>query len=198
MKKLGLAVPTMLGLALALSGCVSFGTEPPPSLLTLTANNALPAGAESSTTRETAFAVYEPGVPQSINVPRVPVQVDPTTIAYLKDAVWVEKPARLFKQLLMETVSAQSGRLVVEGEDPTILADDRLRGTINKFGYDAQSMSVVVQYDAVRQMKDGPIQTRRFESVIPVAAAEAGFVGDALNRAANDVAGEVADWISAT
>lgn len=183
-------------MALSLSACVSFGSEPPPSLLTLSARSTAPAGAAVTGTRATALAIYEPAVPQELNVPRVPVQVDETNIAYLKDAVWVEKPARLFRRLLIETVAAQSGRLVVEGEDPAILADHRLRGTLGKFGYDATSGSVVVQFDAVRDSKDGPIQTRRFESVVPVAAAEAVPVGEALNRAANDVAGEVAQWLA--
>ena len=190
-----IAAPAALALALSLSGCIKFGAEPPPSLLTLTARTAVPAGASASASRETALSIFEPGVPQEINVTRVPVRVDDTTIAYLKDAVWVEKPSRLFQRILMETVSAQTGRLVVAGEDPAITADARLRGTLAKFGYDAASASVVVQYDAVRDNKGGTVETRRFESVVAGVPAEAGAVGDALNRAANDVAGEVAEWI---
>lgn len=186
----------LAAVALTLTGCISFGGDPPPSLLTLTPRSTVPEGAVATGTQASALAVYEPAVPQEINVTRVPVQVDETNVAYLKEAVWVEKPARLFRRLLMQTVSAQSGRLVVEGEDPTILADNRLRGTLGKFGYDATSGSVVVQFDAVRDSKDGPIQTRRFESVVPVAAAEPGPVGEALNRAANDVAAEVAQWLA--
>lgn len=186
----------LAAVALSLTGCISLGGDPPTSLLTLTARNSVPPGAATTGNKATALAIYEPAVPQELNVTRVPVQVDDTNVAYLKDAVWVEKPSRLFRRLLMQTVSAQSGRLVVEGEDPTILADHRLRGTLGKFGYDAQISSVIVQFDAVRDSKDGPIETRRFESVVQVAAAEPGPVGEALNRAANDVAGEVAQWLA--
>ena len=196
MKHRILAAPAVVALAFSLASCVSFGAEPPPSLLTLTATSAVPAGAGATGTRASALAVYEPAVPQEINVTRVPVQVDATTIAYLQDAVWVEKPARLFKRVLMETVTAQSGRLVVEGEDPSLPADARLRGTLTRFGYDAQTSSVIVQYDAVRDTKDSEVRTRRFEAVVPGVPAQANAVGDALNQAANTVAGEVAEWIA--
>jgi cholesterol transport system auxiliary component len=47
----------------------------------------------------------------------------------------------------------------------------------------------------VRAAVDGGIETRRFESVESGVLAQASDVGAALNRAANDVAGQVADWI---
>ena len=40
------------------------------------------------------------------------------------------------------------------------------------------------------------MSTRRFEARVPVAAPETAFVGPALNEAANDVAGQVADWLN--
>ncbi len=182
--------------SLALSACVSFGPEAPPSLLTLTAQETVAAGATNSGTAATALAIYEPVVSQRINVTRVPVQVDATTVAYLADAVWVEKPARLFKNLLMETVTARNGRMVVEGEDPTVLAQSRLRGNLRRFGYDAQAGAVVVQFDAQRENGDGgAIETRRFERTVTGVPALAGPVGSALNNAANEVAVEVAAWV---
>ena len=62
-------------------------------------------------------------------------------------------------------------------------------------GYDARTRSAVVRYDAVRELAGGKIETRRFESVVPVADAEGKYVGPALNQAANAVASAVADWI---
>ena len=55
--------------------------------------------------------------------------------------------------------------------------------------------SVVVSFDAVRSGEGTAVTTRRFEAVVPGVPAEAGPVGTALNQAANDVAGQVAQWI---
>ena len=182
--------------ALALVGCISLGgAEPPPTLLTLTADAAAPAGSGASGAGKDALTVVEPDAPASIAVTRVPVQVDDANVAYLQDAMWVEKPARLFRRLLSETIAAKTGRIVIDGLDPTIKTDQRLRGRILDFGYDARSASVVVRFEAIRDDAGGLVATRRFESVIPVIAAEAAPVGEALNRAANDVAGQVADWM---
>lgn len=185
-----------LALCLTLTGCISFGAEPPASLLTLTATAQAAAGSTVSAAPASAIAVLEPGVPQSLNAVRVPVQVNDTEVAYLKDAVWVEKPARLFQRMLAETIRTRTGRLVVDGETPDFAAAVRVQGTLGAFGYDAQTSSVIVRYDAVRAGAGDSVQTRRFEAVVPGVAPEAGPVGRALNQAANTVAGEVAAWIS--
>ena len=183
-------------LALALTGCLSLGSEPPPSLLTLTADAAAPDGTAVRGDVASAIAVLEPGAPQSINVTRVPVQVNDAEIAYLKDAVWVEKPARLFQRLLAETIRTKSGRLVIDAETASVGAATRLQGSLGAFGYDARTSSVVVRYDALRTGAGDSVETRRFEAVVPGVPAEAGAVGRALNEAANRVAGEVAAWVS--
>lgn len=184
------------GLALALAGCVSLGSEPPPSLLTLSADATAPGGAVVQGNVASAIAVLEPGAPQSINVTRVPVQVNDAEIAYLQDAVWVEKPARLFQRLLAETIRARTGRLVIDAETASLGAATRLQGSLGAFGYDARTSSVVVRYDAVRTGAGDSVETRRFEAVVPGVPAEAAPVGRALNEAANRVAGEVAAWVS--
>ena len=187
-----------IGLAIALSGCVSLGgAEPPASLLTLTPDTAVPAGAGVSGTAETAIKIMEPEAPQRLAVNRVPVQVTDTEIAYLQDAVWVERPTRLFRRLLAETIRARGDRLVIDGDDPGIAASLQLRGTMRNFGYDARTSSVVVRFDAIRAAADGAIEAKRFESVQAGVLAEASEVGDALNRAANDVARQVAEWVAA-
>lgn len=184
------------GLALALAGCLSLGSEPPESLLTLTPDATAPGGAVVQGDVASAIAVLEPGAPQSINVTRVPVQVNDAEIAYLQDAVWVEKPARLFQRLLAETIRAKSGRLVIDAETASVGAATRLQGSLGAFGYDARTSSVVVRYDAVRTGAGDSVETRRFEAVVPGVPAEAAPVGRALNQAANRVAGEVAAWVA--
>lgn len=185
----------ILAPALLLGGCLSFGGEPPESLLTLTPTATAPAGTGGSSDADTALVLGEFQAPSAIDVTRVPVQVTDTELAYLKDAVWVEKPARLFRRLISETIRTQSNRVVIDGDDPGALATNRLSGTLRQFGYDARTGSAVVVFDAVKPGEANGVETRRFEAVVPGVAADVSSVGPALNRAANDVAGQVADWI---
>ncbi len=181
--------------ALLLGGCLSFGGETPDSLLTLTAAETVPAGAAMPGSQANALALVEFEAVKAVEVTRVPVQVTDTELAYLKDAVWVDRPARLFGQLVAETIRSRSNRMVVAGEDPGVNATDRLHGIVRSFGYDARTAEAVVVFDAVRSGNGTTVATRRFEARVPVAAPEAAFVGPALNQAANEVAGQIADWL---
>lgn len=187
--------------ALALSGCLGLGGgKAPPSLLNLTPIKVAPAGAVASGTGATAIMVMEPETDKRLAVQRVPVQISASSVAYLKDALWVERPARLFRGLLAETLRAQtqqagSGRLVLEDDQAAPLISTRLSGRLLDMGYDAANMTAVVRYDAFRTGPKGEVSSRRFESVIPGVAANPAAVGTALNKAANDVAGQVAEWV---
>jgi cholesterol transport system auxiliary component len=181
-------------LALPLAGCLSLGGDPPEQLLTLTPTEVAPAGFATNGPAASALAVLEPGTSQRLNVTRVPVQTSDSSLAYLKDAVWVEKPARLFQNLVVETIRAKGNRLVVRENDLGARGITMLSGQLLDMGYDVPTGSVVVRYDGVLQRADGQVQTRRFESRVPVAA-DAVAVGPALNQAANQVASEVADWV---
>lgn len=186
------------GALVSLSGCVSIGRggdEPPEQLFTLTASAMAPAGASAQGDLATALSVSEPGVPQYLDELRVPVQVNPSAVAYLQDAFWVEKPARLFQRVLTETIRAGGTRLVVGGGDLEYAAQTQLSGELAAMDYDAARRSVVVRYDAVLRLPDGSLRTRRFESEIIGVAPDALSVGPALNRAANDVAAQVAEWV---
>lgn len=182
-------------LAFALSGCLSLGGDPPDELLTLTPMRAAPAGAATSAAASSALAVLEPSASQRLDVTRVPVQMTDSTLAYVKDAVWVEKPAILFQTLIVEAVRAKGNRLVVREGDLGYSAITNLSGELLDMGYDVATGSVVVRYDGVLQLADGQVRTRRFESRVSGIAPEAAAVGPALNQAANDVADQVAEWV---
>ena len=186
-----------LALGLGLGGCISLGGPPPESLLTLSPAARAPdgSGATAAPDRK-VLAVLALDAPAKLDVLRVPVQVSDTEIAYLKGAFWVEKPARLFRHLLGETLRARSGgaALVLDGDETVALATTTLRGTLIDMGYDAQTSSVVVRYDAIRVDSEGNATTRRFEARERGVAAESRSVAAAINRAANTVAGEAADW----
>lgn len=178
-----------------LAACISFGEKPPATLMTLTAEQKLEPGAAHTATPQSAIGVFVPSAPQSLSTLRVPVQASSTAVAYLKDAQWVEPPSRLFRNLLAETISARTGRMVADVRNMAVATDTRLTGRLLNFGFDAGSSEVVVTYDAalVRTGSD-EVRSRRFEARAP-AQAKAESVAAAINRAANEVASQVADWV---
>jgi len=69
-------------------------------------------------------------------------------------------------------------------------------GELRNFGIDAASSSAVVTFDAALvRGEGGKVEKQRFEARVPVARIDAASVGQALNKGANQVAAEVADWI---
>ena len=185
-------------LLLALSGCISLGAgggKPTATLLTLSADQQVPAGTSASGTYAGAILVMEPETDQRLAVVRIPVQVDDTQVAYLVGAAWVERPARLFRALLAETLRSRTGALVIEDTQAAPNNGIRLSGRLLDMGYDARTGSVVVRFDAMRTGANGGVTIKRFESVVPGIPAEAALVGPALNKAANDVARQVAEWL---
>jgi len=181
---------------LALGGCISFGAEPPPMLLSLTPATTLSPGTSRTAVAGTAITVLPPRVPAALANNRVPVMSGDTSIAYVKDAQWVDQPNRLFRALLSEVISAKTGRLVLDNRQFSFDPGTRISGQLLKFGVDAGTNEAVVTYDAARTTTGGEqLEERRFEARVPVSAIEAGAVAGALNTAANRVADEVAAWI---
>jgi cholesterol transport system auxiliary component len=178
-----------------LGGCVNLGGKAPKMLIGLTADKLAAAGPIAGGRIGDALVVLDPQTDRRLDVLRVPVQVTASEIAYLKDANWVERPSRLFRHLLAETIRAKGQRLVLEANDDAAGARQTLSGRLIDMGYDARSQSVVLRYDAMRTDAKGAIDARRFEAVIPGISPNPVSVGNALNRAANQVAAQVADWV---
>ncbi len=186
----------VLAIPMTLAGCVSLGGgKLPEALIALTPDESAPAGAMASGTVSNAIAILDPEADRRIDVDRVPVQVTPSSVAYLKDAVWVERPTRQFRRLLAETVRARANRVVIEGSDYEVAGSTVVSGRLVQMGYDAASQAVVVRYDALVEEKGGAVRAHRFEAEVRGVAAEAAAVGPALNKAANQVAKEAAGWI---
>ena len=185
-----LALPVIL----SLGACISFETKAPPSMLVLTADNSVTAGAARTASATDALVIQTPEVPRKLDTNRVPVQINASSIAYVKDAFWTDKPARLMQQLLSETVSAKTGHLVLSEVDAGGKAARFISGSLLEFGVDAATNEAVVVFDAVKITRGNPTEKRRFEARRPVTAVEAEPVGAALNEAANDVALQIAEW----
>ena len=198
MNMLRIAAP--VALAFSLSACslggLLGGGKAPPTLLTLTSEAPAPAGVSRAASAGEAVTVSVPIISKELRTVRIPVQMSPTDVAYVQDVQWVDTPDRLFQDLLSETITRTTGRVVLDprqaGLDPGLV----ISGQLQRFGFDEALQSVVVRYDAALSTVGGTrVETRRFEARVPAAAVR-GSVGPALNRAANQVAMEVAAWIS--
>ncbi len=179
----------------ALSGCLSFGEDPPPFLMTLTADTQVEAGATRSAGIGQAITIEKPDVPQALVTNRLPVTTSDTSIAYLQNALWVDTPNELLRALLAEVTAARTGRVVLDPSQYHADPGTVVTGQLQRFGLDARTRQVVIVYDA-QLNGEGGVRTRRFEQREPVAAEDAGSVANALNRAANRLAIEFSDWIA--
>lgn len=185
--------------ALTLSACVSFGGgKVPPFLLTLDAD-AVPAAGPARTAGESeTLTILVPTAPQKLRTVRIPVQQDNDSISYVKDAQWVEAPARLMQRLISETVAAKTKRLVLDEGQYLTAPGEQLASQLVEFGVDARTNEAVVVYQAILVSAAGKSVTqRRFEAREPIGGpVEAKPVGAALTRAANKVATDIADWLA--
>lgn len=198
MKLLRILVPMAFAAALgacSLGGLLGGGAKPPPTLLTLTPEAPDPGQIARTVNAGQAVTISVPVIPKEIRTVRVPVQVTPTDVQYVKNLQWVDTPDRLFADLIEETVRRTTSRVVLDPKQSTLDPGLLVTGELQRFGYDAQTGQVVVQYDGALSTEGGTrVETRRFTATAP-ADGTAATVGPALNRAANQVALEVARWI---
>ena len=189
-----------LALSMALSACsvsglLGGGGKPPTTLVTLTPETAAPAQIARSVGAGQAVTINVPAVNNELAAVRVPVQVTPIDVQYVANLTLVDVPARLFQGLLAETVRRTTNRVVLDPAQTTLDPGLTVTGELQRFGYDASTGQVVVSYDAALSTAGGNrVETRRFTASAP-ADGTAASVGPALNRAANQVALDVAKWI---
>jgi cholesterol transport system auxiliary component len=190
-----------LALAMALGGCslgglLGGGGKGPVTLVTLTPEAPAPAAIARSAAAGQAVTINTPSTAKELEAVRVPVQVTPTDVQYVTNLQLVDVPARLFRDLVAETVRRTTNRVVLNPDQTSLDPGVTLTGVLQRFGYDAASGQVVVTYDAsLATAGGGAVQTRRFTATAPADGTGA-TVAPALNRAANQVAMDVARWIA--
>jgi cholesterol transport system auxiliary component len=189
-----------LALAMALGACsiggLLGGGKPPTTLVTLTPEAAAPAQLARTVTAGQAVTIATPTFGKELGATRVPVQVTPTDVQYVANLTLVDVPARLFQGLVAETVRRTTNRVVLDPSQSSFDPGLTVTGELQRFGYDASTGQVIVSYDAALSAAGGTrVETRRFTATAP-ADGTAASVGPALNRAANQVALDVAKWIA--
>lgn len=197
MSLLRLTIP--VAVALTLGGCsisslLGGGGKGPSSLMTLT-----PTAPEVTTLSRTASAgqavtITDPTIDKDLRTVRVAVQVG-QVVQYVPDLTMVDTPNRLFQQLVAETVRRTTNRVVLDPDQSSLDPGMRVTGKLQRFGYDASTGMVVVQYDGALSTDGGrQVETRRFTATAPADGTNS-TVGYALNEAANKVAMDIAAWI---
>lgn len=195
-----LRVPATLALGLSLTACMGLlgGGKTPPWLLTLTPQAPAPESISRTAGAGEAVTIDVPVIPKEVRTTRVPVHSGPIAIAYVKDLTWVDTPDRLFQDLLAETVTRTTNRVVLDPNQSTLDPGLTISGNLSRFGYDAGEGMVVVRYDAAMARAGGTaVTTRRFEAKVS-ADGTASTVAPAINAAANRVAIDVAQWVAAS
>lgn len=198
--KLLLQIGGAFALATALGGCslgglLGGGGKPPVTLVTLTPEAAEPASMARTAAAGQSVTVEVPSVTRELSNVRVPVQVTPTDVQYVANLTLADTPAKLFQGLLAETVRRTTNRVVLGVGQTSLDPGLTVSGQLQRFGYDASTGQVVVTYDGSLSTPGGArVETRRFTATAP-SDGTAASVGPALNRAANQVALDVARWI---
>jgi cholesterol transport system auxiliary component len=198
MRMLRMVAPAAMAMAVcgcSISGLLGGVGKAPATLLTITPE----APATGEFTRAAAagqsVTVNPPVIGKELRTVRIPVQLTPTDVQYVTGAQWVDTPDRLFANLLSETIRRRTNRVVLDpdltGLDPGLI----VAGQLQSFGFDASTGQAVVRFDGTLSTAGGTrVETRRFEATAP-SDGTAASIGPALNRAANEVSFEVADWI---
>jgi len=191
-----------IALALSLGGCMGGllggGGKAPTTLVTLTPEAAEPGQIARTAAAGQTVTIAAPITARELSTVRVPVQLTPSDVQYVANLQLADTPAKLFANLLAETVRRTTNRVVLDfGQtnlDPGLLVS----GELQRFGYDASTGQVVVIYDGALSTSAGNrVETRRFTATAP-ADGTGPSVGPALNRAANQVATDVAKWIGSS
>ncbi|HEX8839171.1 MAG TPA: ABC-type transport auxiliary lipoprotein family protein [Sphingomicrobium sp.] len=191
---MAIAVAAALG-GCSLGGLLGGGGKPPTTLVTLTPEAAAPGQIVRTASAGQSVTIEIPTVPKELAFSRVPVQLGPTNVQYVTNLQLVDTPDRLFQGLLEETVRRTTNRVVLDAAQSTLDPGVTITGQLQQFGFDTSTGQVVVTYDAAKSTAGGAgISTRRFTGSAP-ADGTAPTVGPALNRAANQVALDVARWI---
>jgi cholesterol transport system auxiliary component len=195
-----MGILTAGALAATLAGCsigglLGGGGKAPTVLQTLTPEAADPGAVTRTAAAGQSVTVAVPLTSKELHTTRVPVQVSPGNIQYVTDLTWIDTPDRLFQSLVAETIRRTTNRVVLDNGvtslDPGLLVS----GQLQKFGYDASTGQVIVEFDGALSTAGGNrVESRRFVATAPADGTSA-TVGPALNRAANQVASEVASWV---
>jgi cholesterol transport system auxiliary component len=159
------------------------------------------AAAQPGVAGARTLVVEPPLAAAALRTLRIPVVTSDTSLAWLKDAQWLEAPARQFQGLLLAALGAQPGIAAVDARLHDGAGARRLGGSLDALGVDARTPGrqlATVRFTAVLSGARGTLLgTAAFEASRPVDASDPDSVVRGLSAAAREAAEAAARWAAA-
>jgi cholesterol transport system auxiliary component len=132
---------------------------------------------------------------------RIAVRVGAQEVRYVSGGIWTDKPARLMRALLADTVRQHSSGLVLSAAQADITPAYRLTGRLIAFQAEAANGVATHMIISTEQLliiaKTGTVlASRRFEAREASRSDRPADLADAANTAANIIAAQTTDWLS--
>lgn len=181
------SIVVLAGLTAACSG------GPAPTTFDLT----IPDRVGRASPGRSQLVVAEPSALQQLDSERILVKGADNTVSFIGGAQWSDRLPRLVQFRLVQAFE-NTGRAV--GRAGTGINGDRaLIGELRAFHLDGGRGEVVVEYSArlVDATTSRILAAQVFRATEPVGSDNAGQVASALDRALQDVLGQVVRWANA-
>lgn len=192
----------MMGLALAVTGCLTpRGDSPPVKTYHLAADVA-------SQTPEPGVGQTGPillvGVPQSdpgFDTPRMAYRTRPYELSYFSASQWADAPARMLHPLLISSLEHEGSWSAVVTASTALRADYRLDVSalvlVHEFDTTPSRLRLSWKAQVIRLHDGRPIGARRFETAQAATSDDAYGGVRAANQALARLLGEMSAWARA-
>jgi len=184
-------------LALSLASCAKLFTEPPRPLYRLTA----PADFPGVTRHVDAqLAIATPYAPAAIDTQRIAMSRSPTTLDYLADGDWTDRPPPLVMTALVEAFENSRAFTAVGPDSLDLRADFEIEGDLRQFEavYDSPNGAPTARVALAVKLVKVPERKIIAQTLISARQAAAANVTpqivEAFNTAMASVAKQVVVW----
>ena len=201
-----LAVGLGFGLAGGLAACgplIRIGEEgPPPGLYAL---RAVPPEGSVQRAMPSPLLVTPPETIAELRPPRIAVFTSLTGVAYLPNARWVDPPARLMTRLLEDRLQDASTGIVITPRQFEVGYNYLLNSRLTGFNLDVRDGTHFARVELEASLITAPtasapdqeiVGVQRFSATRQLSSLDPLSVTENLNAAANDVATQLANWLS--
>ncbi len=187
-------------LALSLASCAKLFTEPPRPLFRLTA----PAGVQAATRHiDAQLAIATPYAPAAIDTQRIAMSRSPTTLDYLADGDWTDRPPPLVMTALIEAFENSRAFTAVGPDSLDLRPNFVIEGDLRHFEaiYDSSTGVPVVWVQIAVKLVKVPQHTILAETLIdarqPASANATPQIVLAFDGAMGDAAKQIVVWVLA-
>jgi cholesterol transport system auxiliary component len=140
--------------------------------------------------------------PAELATARMAVRMAGQEIRYVTGGIWTDRPARLLRALTADALRQRSTGIILSPAQSDIAPAHRLTGRLIAFHADASSgtankLIVRSDYLLIATKTGTVLASQRFEAAETASSDSPADLAQAANRAANSVAAQTADWVTA-